>query len=625
MKESPHKTELPLRQSEHGPGDAFPERHLYTHANIDDTHGFFEDAIHNPGDSGALHGFHESYSQRYGNANDFSQSHMPDFGFDAEGTASQDLKPSGQLVRFASHNDNRLLRGVENYAEQTSPSCRDRELVRGPPPAYSMHRRSFSLEVPSFALMPPFPEVSSRHSSAPPRAEGQAYGAFQRRFKGSEDAKQYRRNKMRMDRTPWKEPHTDGTIAKIESERDRHVERIYNALISGHRYRDNKASIAEKRWVTSAYYDPGMVEAYSHRVFDALMEQVKEGYRGWTQNDYVNDERKGEDDDKDADCEERLNNIIEALELEKTICENVMSSAWQIRMFVNAPKAYAKRKYQNRIGNSKRPNAKMTATDDDPRPSKRAKTVARGRQARGRSSTGPQLPISRSATPQQSFNPTGLPWVARPAILPANVASSPTMSVMESPYFPTSAMHVAKSPPMTSFLAPQAPSMRPTLHSQCGSFGPQQTIAMSPRSQPRTPQPQAIARITTSPFQQSPSPMSQSRFSVPPTPDEVKSATQPWHHDLFGDTSYNHLPQTHQPDNSSFPVILDWQHGVQPYAHLEATGSANLFEQHPEMSVNPADLELHPSEPNFPRFWDQQQNVRQLPYPGFQSNNQNQP
>jgi hypothetical protein len=608
MKDPLPKTEPSLRQSDHRPGDTFPERHHYTRAKIDDTHNFFEEAIHKPGDTGNSHGYHEPYSQRYGNANDFSQSHMPDFGFGAEGIASQNPQHSTQISRFALQNDNRLLRGAENYAELPRPSCRDRELLGGLTQTHNMqHRRSFSLKNPSFAPMPTFPQPSSRHSSAPPQAAGQAYGPFQRRFRDPEEAKQYRRTKMRMDRVPWKEAHTDTTIAQIEQERDRHVERIYNAMISGHRYRDNKASVAEKRWVTAPYYDPGMIEAYAHRVFDALMEQVKEGYRGWQQNDYVNDERKGEDDDKDVDCAGRLDNIIEALELEKTICENVMSSAWQIRMFVNAPKAYAKRKYQNRVGNSKRPNAKsIDTTDDNPRSSKRAKTAARARPTtRGRSSTGPEMPISRSATPQQPFNPPGLSYRARPATVQHVVASSPAMSM----------------------LAPQAPSMRPTPRSHCGSFGPQMS-AMSPQTQPRTPQAQAIMRISTmSPLQQSafspPPPISQSHYSAPPTP-EVESDMQPWPQgSTFDEPPYNAFPQMNQGDNSNLNGILDWQHGIPPYAHLESPTSANLFEQHPEMSVNPADLVLHPSESGFPGFWHQQDNGQQQPYPGFPSNGQN--
>jgi hypothetical protein len=608
MKESPCTTELPLRQSQHNLGDIFPERHHYTHVNVDSAHNFVEEAIRI---SEAVHGFHDPTSQHYGSANDFNQSHMPDFGFGAEGTASQDPQRSGQPWRFAAQPDNRLLRGVENFAELPSTSRRDRELVGSPPQTYNMHQRSLSLEAPSFAPMPSYPQPSSRHTSAPPRAEGQPYGPFEHRFRGPEEAKQYRRTKARCNRTPWLKPEHDETIGQVERERDRHVERIYNAMVSGHRYRDNKASTAEKRWVTEAHYDPAMVEAYAHRVFEALMEQVKEGYRGWAQNDYVNDERKGEDDDKDADCAMRLDNIIDALELEKTICENVMSSAWQIRMFVNAPKAYAKRKYQNRVGNSKRPNAKnKDATDDNPQPSKRAKTTARGRQTRGRSSTGPEVPLSRSATPQQPFNPIGLPgpYFARPATVQIGAANSP----------------------VTSLLAPQAPSMRPVPCSHRGSFGPQQTTTMSPHTQPRTPQSQAITRIATvSPFQpsplSSPPPMSHGHFCIPPTPD-VKTVDQPWQQaGTFGEPSHSAFPQVNRDITASFPCLFDWQHSVQPHSHLGVPGSANIFEDHPAMSVNPTDLILHPSEGDFTEFWQQRSNVQQLPYPSSHPNNQNQP
>jgi hypothetical protein len=136
--------------------------------------------------------------------------------------------------------------------------------------------------------------------------------------------------------------------------------------------------------------------------------------------------------------------------------------------------------------------------------------------------------------------------------------------------------------------------------------------AMSPQTQPRTPQAQAIMRISTmSPLQQSafsPPSISQSHYSAPPTP-EVKSDMQPWPQgSTFGEPPYNAFLQMNQGDNSNLNGILDWQHGIPPYAHLESPTSANLFEQHPEISVNPADLVLHPSESDFPRFWHQQDN-----------------
>ncbi|KAF2451486.1 hypothetical protein P171DRAFT_348244, partial [Karstenula rhodostoma CBS 690.94] len=180
------------------------------------------------------------------------------------------------------------------------------------------------------------------------------YGPYKARFDSSESASKHRKEATRFDRKPYRPPDTDYTIAEVERDRLYHVKRVYNAMTCGDAARDNKGSIAMKRWVHGAYYDSGLVEAYAHKVLDCLLLQAKEGFRGWVHNDYVADDRKGDDEDRDLTCEERLENIVRALQEEKTICEDVMNSACQIRMFVNAPKAYANRKYQNRVGNSKR-------------------------------------------------------------------------------------------------------------------------------------------------------------------------------------------------------------------------------------------------------------------------------
>lgn len=76
-------------------------------------------------------------------------------------------------------------------------------------------------------------------------------------------------------------------------------------------------------------------------------------------------------EDRDMNCEVRLDSIIRALEEEKTICEDVMNSACQIRMFVNAPRSYANRKCQNRVGNSKRGRPKDANTRETPSKSRR--------------------------------------------------------------------------------------------------------------------------------------------------------------------------------------------------------------------------------------------------------------
>ncbi|KAF2690500.1 hypothetical protein K458DRAFT_289250, partial [Lentithecium fluviatile CBS 122367] len=185
-------------------------------------------------------------------------------------------------------------------------------------------------------------------------ARTSTFTSFQGHFQDSESARQFRRIETRGARKPYRPPDEDRSIPDIEKNRLLHVERIYNAMTRGDKARDNQQSIAMKRWVHGAYYKAPLVEAYSYKVLDCLLEQAKKGYRGWEHNDYVADDRKGEDEDRDVDCAARLNNVIRALEEEKTICEDVMNSACNIRMFVNAPKAYANRKYQNREGNRKR-------------------------------------------------------------------------------------------------------------------------------------------------------------------------------------------------------------------------------------------------------------------------------
>ena len=206
----------------------------------------------------------------------------------------------------------------------------------------------------------------------------------------------------------------DPSIADIEADRHLHVGRIYNAMVRGDIAGDNPKSVAMKRWVREPHYPSDLVEAFAHKVFDCVLEQAKDGFRGWHQNDYVIDDRKGDDDDRDVDCAGRLKNVVLALECEKTICEDVMTSACQIRMFVNAPRAYANRKHQNRIGNSKRPkiDGKDESTLDTPQAKRRR---ARGGRGRGRSSPPPEMTPVKHTAPHQSHQPTLSPYFVKPS------------------------------------------------------------------------------------------------------------------------------------------------------------------------------------------------------------------
>ncbi|KAG9194500.1 hypothetical protein G6011_04535 [Alternaria panax] len=604
MKESSCQTEPSLRKIEHDPNEVFPERHSYIPSSVDGNRGYFE-AIHSPRCLRPSHGYHEPHGQHYGNANDFGQSHMPNIGFGAEGIASHDPRTSMQTTRYT-HSDNNLdlPRSAENSAELASPSCRKGEVRReNLPHAYMVEHRSISAEVPSLAPMP-----LSRNSSAPPQVAGQHYEPFRGYFQNSKEAKEYRRNKMRFNREPWREPADDPTIEAVERGRNLNVERIYNAMVCGDHARDNTGSTALKRWVEEPHYQSDLVEAYAHKVFDCLIEQVKKGFRGWQQNDYVNDERKGEDEDKDIDCAGRLDNIVEALRLEKTICENVMCSAWQIRMFVNAPKAYSKRKDQNRVGNSKRPNAK----GKNPRAPKRPRTVtaSRSRHARNYSSAASEMPLSHGTTPQQPFGLGEMPYFAKP----------------------TAQFIVALSPP-SDFLAPQAPSMRPSPRSpHAHDMSAASPSTLSPRAQPHTSHSEHISQILSkSPVQPShfpPPSKPLNRSSVFATHDETKptnmnttSCLHPWGHIKSPSVAPSGaFAQRDQTGISDFPGVEHWQHSVEPFSSHDAFSNANLFAHHPEMGVCLADMELPPTyvvddaagEDVF-SFWQHQDGAQKVP------------
>ncbi|KAF2272966.1 uncharacterized protein EI97DRAFT_384441, partial [Westerdykella ornata] len=180
------------------------------------------------------------------------------------------------------------------------------------------------------------------------------YAPFAGIFPDSKSARDYRIVATRFDRKPYRPPSSDPSIEALRNDRHAQVKRIYDAMTRSDAAKDNVNSIAMRRWAHAAFYASEMVEAYAHKVFDTLLEQACEGFRGFSHNDYASDERKGEPEDKTVSCAERLENVLRGLEEEKTICEDVMASNHYIRMFVNAPRAYARRKEANRLGNSKR-------------------------------------------------------------------------------------------------------------------------------------------------------------------------------------------------------------------------------------------------------------------------------
>lgn len=331
---------------------------------------------------------------------------------------------------FANHGE---YAGLSRANHQQTESAQHHYLDARSP--YNTHGAA-SGSAPATAPMPTPPDSHSTHTTP--------YSPYRGLFASSAAAKAHRHTSTRFGRTPYLDPSTDATIAAAEHARAHHVGRIYDAMVRGDRAQDNPNSIAMKRWVHGAHYHADVVEAFAHKVFDCVLGQVREGFRGWHHNDYVDDERKGEREDREADCLARLDNVIEALEREKTICEDVVGSGCQVRMFVNAPVAYAARKYQNRVGNRKRGRGREGEGEGD---GGRLGKVRRGGRGRGSARERERERVddggwssSRGVTPcsprgQSSQTRTGAA-VSRQSITSAVVPHQPAVSSPVSHYPP---------------------------------------------------------------------------------------------------------------------------------------------------------------------------------------------
>jgi hypothetical protein len=475
------------------------------------------------------------------------------------GIDSERSFPRQPGIPFAAGNEGGILRGIEKYDENPSPNGRflDRRGETSAQP-YNDLRPSF-LALLDGRSAPMLTPSSSHNTSDTATRDSRAsrpstFMPFEGKFQNSESAKSFRKTQTRSKRMPYRPPDTDSSIFAIEQNRSYNVERIYNAMISGDMARDNERSIAMKRWVHGAYYKSHLVEAYCHKVFDCLLEQAKLGYRGWEHNDYVADDRKGEDEDRDVDCAARLDNIIRALEQEKTICEDVMNSACQIRMFVNAPKAYANRKYQNRVGNSKRGRTKDAEDDVAAKPSKIRRPPLRPT-TRARTSSN----LWSSTTEARAFSHTPEP--------PQQQVGAQQMSYMTPP------IHSTASP---ATIPGRTPVTRHTGSSSSvhpPSFGSDQVNSMSPPLNLTPVQRQTTLSVPQhSPFLSPPN-LPQGHYSSPaslePTPSGLP--TEAWPSTQAYDQSYDPLFS----DTASF-LDPPWVWG--PGETSNAVVSPNLFE-----------------------------------------------
>lgn len=256
-----------------------------------------------------------------------------------------------------------------------------------------------------------------------------------------------------------------------------------------------------------------------------------------------------------------------------------MNSACQIRMFVNAPKAYANRKFQNRVGNSKRGKPKDFDVSEPPPKVRKinSRPIARPRRRTGSNViTEPDLHTR----------------IQSQALTPSTLQQSDMRFLTPPPYASRSDSHGA-----TRFVPSHIQAHVPQ-HAYANS--PSQVISPSVR-QVHTMPPQQQTPLISTPV------LSYGNHSAPPSPEDPNTVFDP----ETGSWSSLH------PCQSAFDNALlfdePWP-GRQP-GHIRTGPIANLFAARPEAAKEALSPSQHGSLPasGVPEYWNHQRGVQPLP------------
>lgn len=265
-----------------------------------------------------------------------------------------------------------------------------------------------------------------------------------------------------------------------------------------------------------------------------------------------------------------------------------MNSACQIRMFVNAPKAYANRKYQNRVGNSKRGRPKDSDVGEPSSKARRLnpKQATRTRRSVSNTPTEPSAHVQVHSRAPNLLNP------------PQSHVRYPT---------PPYAVNSGSQP-----MAHMAPLYNRS-HVQQRVYA---TSPLNPLNSPRASP--LVQRESTMPPQQhtpliSTPGLSHGHHSAPPSPDDAKAT-----HDSEIDwSSIQRYGGTMNPGDA---VLFDdpWRWPIGPSEQILTGVGANLFSVHPEaadkvLTTRPEIEGAFTSMSSLPSFWQQQHGVQPLP------------
>ncbi|KAF2659128.1 hypothetical protein K491DRAFT_712904 [Lophiostoma macrostomum CBS 122681] len=164
---------------------------------------------------------------------------------------------------------------------------------------------------------------------------------------------------------PTVNPQCDPTIQVVEANSGFFLRQIVLAMFNQIKTHDQKQSAQSKQFLQGGIdvvSNPD-IEATAHEIFYQLMDRCKNGFRGHGLNNDAAKPIAGLEADRDGSCQERVQNVIDALATSKCVCRDVYTETNKIKLLVNAPIAYRKSKSRNEKNNGAKKNERQDLLD----------------------------------------------------------------------------------------------------------------------------------------------------------------------------------------------------------------------------------------------------------------------
>ncbi|OAG10047.1 uncharacterized protein CC84DRAFT_460696 [Paraphaeosphaeria sporulosa] len=173
---------------------------------------------------------------------------------------------------------------------------------------------------------------------------------------------QARNYRVKVYEPPYLDPHTDDSIAHVETNAELWVEQLMLSMTNIKDVKD-PANSHHCRLFSSESIDPLLIEACSREIFTALMDRCKNGFRGPPAFNKALNANHRLEPDRTATCEERIRNVVQVLSWNKRACKDVLYEDWKIKLLVNHPLSYDKEKDSQKGSNDQRRKRQLAAQE----------------------------------------------------------------------------------------------------------------------------------------------------------------------------------------------------------------------------------------------------------------------